>query len=201
MEKEIKIDRFYNAIIIGGSAGSLNAVKTILKPLPETFSIPVILVCHRHPDSGGYFEKNLNDVLNLNVKQVDEKEHVRKGFVYVAPPNYHLLIEEDFTFSLTLDEPCFFSRPSIDVTFDAAAEVWEDKLVGIIVTGANSDGSRGLVKIKQAGGFTMVQDPGTAEYDSMPESAVNSVTPDFTGSLEDIGQILLKMHNFRVDGV
>ncbi len=200
MELTEMINRFFNAIIIGGSAGSLDAAGRILEKLPEDFAIPIVLVSHRHPDSGRYFEKHLNSSTALNVKQVDEKEPVNCGTVYVAPPNYHLLIEEDFTFSLTLEEPCFYSRPSIDVTFESAAEVWGEKLAGVIVTGANSDGTAGLNAVKKAGGFTLVQSPETAEYDAMPQSAIEHTGPDFTGTPEEIGELLLEMHNFRVKG-
>jgi two-component system chemotaxis response regulator CheB len=155
--------RKYDAVVIGSSAGGLNALKTIFQGLDGTFPLPVIIVQHISPDSDNYLIHILNDMNKLKVKEADEKESPVAGTAYIAPPNYHLLVESDGTFTLTVDERVNYARPSIDVLFETAAEAWRGKLIGIILTGANNDGSKGLKRIKELGGLAVVQDPETAE--------------------------------------
>lgn len=158
--------------MIGSSAGGLNALKTLFNELDEKFRLPVIIVQHISPDAENYLIHILNDQKKLQVKEADEKEKPERGNAYIAPPNYHLLLEPDQSFSLTIDERVNYARPSIDVLFETAAEAYRDKLIGIILTGANSDGSKGLKRIRDLGGMTIVQDPETAEVDSMPKAAI-----------------------------
>ena len=182
--------RKYKAIVIGSSAGGLNALKTLLRNIDREFKIPVIIVQHISPDSENYLIHILNDLKRLKVKEADEKEYPHPGYAYVAPPNYHLLIEPDQSFTLTVDERVNYARPSIDVLFETAAEAFRDHLIGIILTGANNDGSLGLKRIKELGGMAIVQDPDTAEVDSMPKAAILACAVDHVLSLEEIAAFL-----------
>ncbi len=185
----------YKAIVIGSSAGGINALTKVLSVLPADFPLPIVIVQHLHPESGHHLPHILGTKSALKIKQADEKELIKKGWVYLAPPNYHLLIEEDFTFSLSLESPVNYSRPSIDVLFESAVYAYRQHLIGIILTGANHDGSLGLKKIKETGGFTIVQDPKTAEADAMPKAAIEATTIDKILPLQDIGLYLLQLVN------
>jgi len=182
--------RRYKAVVIGSSAGGLNALKVIFSQLEPKFGIPVIMVQHISPDAENYLIHILNALKNIPVKEADEKEMPVKGMAYVAPPNYHLLIEPDQTFTLTVDERVNYARPSIDVLFETAAEAYREGLIGIILTGANSDGSKGLKKIRDLGGLTIVEDPETAEVKSMPRAALHSTPADHVLPLEKIAPLL-----------
>ncbi|AOP34067.1 glutamate methylesterase [Leptospira tipperaryensis] len=179
----------YEVIVMGASSGGLNAIKTVLTLLSADFAIPIILVQHVSPRSDGQWIRSLH-VTGLNIKEADEKETIQKGNVYVAPPNYHLLIETDKTFSLTIDTRVNFARPSIDVLFESAADAYREKIVGIIFTGANSDGAIGLKRIKELGGTTIVQDPNFSESRYMPEAAISLMPVDYVLPLEKIAELL-----------
>ena len=127
------------------------------------------------------------------MKEADEKEKIEYGKVYFAPPNYHLLIEKNKTFSLTIDERVNFARPSIDVLFESAAEAYTNRLIGIVLTGSNDDGTKGIKRIKEYGGLAVIQDPATAESAYMPASAMAAIIPDYVLSLEDITGLLTKL--------
>ena len=180
----------YRAAVIGASAGGWNALKTILGVLPEDFPLAIMVVMHRHPHSDDYLEKSLDNDCAVRVKQADEKESIISGTVYFAPPNYHLLIEDIHTLSLSVAGPVNYSRPSIDVLFESAAYVYGDTLAGLILTGANNDGAGGLKKIKDIGGLVLVQDPETAEASAMPRAAIAATDPDFVLPLGEIGAFL-----------
>lgn len=182
----------YKAIVIGSSAGGLSALKELLVPLKENFRIPVIVVQHVSPHSDNYITTYLNNLCPLNVKEADQKEVIKKGNVYFAPPNFHLLIEEKFSFSLSTEGRINFARPSIDILFETASYAFKDKLIGIILTGANNDGSKGLRMIQKHGGLTIVQNPKTAEVDSMPLNAINATKVDF---ILDLNQITEKLND------
>ncbi|CAG9706743.1 chemotaxis protein CheB [Clostridium neonatale] len=152
-----------------------------------------MIVQHLSNYSSGYMIKHLNDVCNINVKEADEKEKILLGNVYVAPANYHLLVEKDETMSFTVDPKVNHSRPDIDVLFESAAEVYRDELIGIILTGASSDGSKGLKKIKDFGGIIIVQDPGTAESIFMPNTAIKAVEVDYILTLDEIRNKLIEL--------
>jgi two-component system chemotaxis response regulator CheB len=183
----------FAAVVIGSSAGGIKALSTVLESLPQSFPLPIIIVQHLHPNSNGYLVHILSAKCALTVKQAEEKEQIQGGVVYLAPPNYHLLLEEDRTFSLSLEERVNFSRPSIDVLFESAVYAYRHQLIGIILTGANSDGSLGLKKIKQIGGYAIVQDPDTAEAEAMPRSAIKVTSVDKILPLEEIGDFLLHL--------
>jgi len=183
----------YEAIVIGVSSGGMNALKFLFSALPVNFSIPIIIVQHIGPHSDSQWIKLLNNYSKLSIKEADEKEKIEHGKVYIAPPNYHLLIEKDKTFSFTIDERVNYSRPSIDVLFESAAEVYKNKLIGVILTGSSSDGTAGLKKIKEYGGLTIAQDPKTAESSYMPASAIAGVQMDYILTLEHIIELLIKI--------
>ena len=183
----------YEAIVIGVSSGGMNALKFIFSALPAGFSIPIIIVQHVSARSDNEWIKLLNDKSNLTIKEADEKEKIEIGNVYIAPANYHLLIESDKTFSLTIDERVNFARPSIDVLFESAAEAYKNKLIGIVLTGSNNDGTKGIKRIKELGGMVVIQDPETSESSTMPASAIAAIQPDYILSLEKIVQLLIKL--------
>lgn len=183
----------YKAIVIGVSAGGMKALMKLLPALPENFPLPVIIVQHLHPSQGEFYVKYFNGLSPITVKEADEKEPIRPGHVYFAPPNYHLMIEEDRTFSLSSDEKVNYSRPSVDVLFESAVDVYSANLVGIILTGANHDGAHGLRLIRDNGGMTIVQAPDTAESPLMPQAAIDAATPDHILSLEEIGTLLVSL--------
>ncbi len=189
----------YKVIVIGVSTGGTQALKTILSVLPSQFALSVIIVMHRHKDTDGYLEQLLNNECRMCVKQADEKEKIKAGVVYVAPPNYHLLIEDDGTFSMSISGAVNYARPSVDVVFESAAEVYGKGLIGVILTGANRDGSQGLKKIKEAGGLAIVQAPETSEVSEMPKAAIAVVKPDYVLPLEKIGPLLRKLESKGLD--
>ncbi len=185
----------FEAIVIGASAGGLKALTSVLGALPSEFPLPIIIVQHLHPHSDSYLAQILDAKCQLKVKQADEKESIVAGVVYIAPPNYHLLVEEDRTFSLTCEEPVKFARPSVDVLFETAIYAYRDKLIGIILTGANNDGSQGVKKIKEMGGYVIVQAPTTAEADAMPQAAIAATQVDEILPIKQIGPYLLQLIN------
>lgn len=183
----------FEAIVIGVSAGGLKALRTILLGLPKGFTMPVIIVQHLSANSDGDWIEILDGMSHIRIKEAEEKEEIRPGVAYIAPPGYHLLIEEDRTFSLSAEDRVNFSRPSIDVLFESAADVYGKSLIGIILTGLNYDGAAGLKEIKNRGGLAIVEDPDTAEWASMPESAIEATEVDYVVSLEEIVPLLIKL--------
>ncbi|MCW3461857.1 chemotaxis protein CheB [Chitinophaga nivalis] len=159
-------------VILGGSAGGLQAILTILPQLDVKLQAAIIIVLHRQT----HYESVLTELLSaktmLRVKEAEEKEVLLPGVIYIAPADYHLLIEADHSLSLDYSEKVNFSRPSIDVTFEAAAAAYGCKLAAILLSGANSDGANGLAAVYAAGGITVVQDPESAEVDYMPRQAL-----------------------------
>lgn len=185
----------FEAVVIGSSAGGIKALSTVLSALPSEFPLPIIIVQHLHPNSDSYLARILAAKSGLTVKQADEKEPIQPGVVYLAPPNYHLLIEEDRTFSLSVEGPVNFARPAVDVLFESAIYAYRGKLIGIILTGANHDGSQGVKKIKRAGGYVIVQDPDKAEAEAMPRAAIAATHVDKVLPLDQIGPYLLQLVN------
>ena len=180
----------YKAIVIGSSAGGLNALRTILTMLEADFSLPIIIVQHISPQSDNYITQYLDKLCYLNVKEADEKEVILGGTVYFAPPNFHLMVEENYTLSLSTEDRVNYARPSIDVLFETASFAYRDHLIGIVLTGANYDGAKGLSFIKKKGGLAIVQDPKTAEVDAMPLSAIELTKVDHVLTLKQIGKFL-----------
>ena len=180
----------FQAAVIGVSAGGLKALEKVLTKLSADFSLGVMVVQHTTADSDDFLARHLDRLCRVTVIQAEEKAAVKPGVVHLAPPNYHLLVELDLSLSLSVDAPVNFARPSIDVLFESAAEAYGKHLVGVILTGSNSDGSKGLLAVKNAGGLTLVQDPATAEASTMPASALKMVSPHHVLSLEKIGSFL-----------
>jgi len=183
----------YTAIVIGVSAGGMNALGKILPVLPEDFPLPVIIVQHLSPQSDNYMIRYFDNNSNIKVREAEEKEPVKPGVAYFAPPNYHLLIEQDHTFSLSTEGRVNYSRPSVDVLFESALDAYCSGLIGIILTGANNDGSRGLKRIKECGGLAIVQEPASAEVSAMPEAALKLTAVDYVLKLEEIAPLLVKL--------
>ena len=138
---------------------------------------------------------HLNRLSRIQVKEAADKQTIQPATAYLAPPSYHLLVEYDRVLCLTVDEPVHYARPSIDVLFETAADVYGERLIGVILTGANSDGSQGLKRIQQYGGLTIVQNPATAESPFMPQSAIEAAKPDHIVDLAAIGPLLRTFHN------
>lgn len=179
----------YDIIVVGTSWGGLAALRELIAGLPGDFSLPLVVVQHRHKESGHMLTGLLQDHTQLPVCEAEDKAPITGGAVHVAPADYHLLVEEGF-FSLTMDEPVAFSRPSIDVTFASAADVYADHVVGVVLTGANSDGSRGLRRITDRGGLPIVQLPATAESPAMPAAALRVVPESRALTIQQISETL-----------
>jgi two-component system chemotaxis response regulator CheB len=166
------VSKNFDCVVIGSSAGGIDALTTLFTNFPGHFPIPIVIVQHiaRGLDLDFYLPVFLNERTDLTVKEAEEKEKIRLGHVYVAPPGYHLIIERDKTLSLSLEVPACYSIPGIDVLFETAADAFRNRLIGIVLTGASADGSEGLKKIKEMGGYTIVQNPLEAKSPIMPES-------------------------------
>ena len=178
------------AVIIGASAGAVDALSAILPDLPAEFSCPVYIVVHVPPRSPSVLAGIFSAKCRLPVVEVTDKEPVTAGSIYFAPPNYHMLIEDKEHVALSNDAEVLFSRPSIDVAFESAAEVWGECLTGIILTGANQDGARGLQAVAANAGVAIVQDPATAYAKAMPEAAIAACPQAQIMSLADIATYL-----------
>lgn len=180
----------YKAIIIGGSAGSFSVVSKIMSKLDDDFRIPIILCLHRlkHVRSG--LVEGINLKSKITVKEPNDKDKINSGEAYLAPSNYHLFIEYDSTFSLSTEAAFNHSRPAIDYTFSSAAQVFRNKCIGILLTGANKDGAFGIREIHNKGGFTIIQDPSTCDIKTMPQAALNLFQPDKVLTPEQIVEYL-----------
>ncbi|AYN93161.1 chemotaxis protein CheB [Pseudomonas sp. LTJR-52] len=185
--------RQIEAIVVGASAGGLQALSVLLVGLVETFRLPIVVVVHMPEDKDSKLAEIFRLRLEIDVKEADEKEPLHPGTLYFAPPGYHLLIEQDKTLSLSREERVHFSRPSIDVLFESAADVFGEHLCGVLLTGANEDGAAGLRAIHRAGGLTVVQDPAEAFVPTMPEAALRLFTPDFILPVRDINTLLVEL--------
>ena len=183
----------FKAVVVGVSTGGVSALKMVLGALPADFPIPILVVTHITPDSDDGLAVLLNTLCAIRVKEADEQETLAPGTVYLAPANYHLLVEQGGTLALSIDPPVNFARPAVDVLFESAADVYGPALIGVIMTGAGFDGSNGLLKIKTSGGVTIVQDPADAEMDSMPKSALKMLKADYVVHLKKIPGLLMKL--------
>jgi two-component system chemotaxis response regulator CheB len=182
----------YSVVGIGTSWGGLAALTRLLGDLPTDFSIPVVVVQHRSKDSEHLLVQLLQDATDLRVSEIEDKDPLTPATVHVAPANYHVLIDHGHT-SLTLEEPVRFSRPSIDVMFTSAADTYGSGAIGVVLTGANEDGARGLAHIAKLGGRGLVQDPKTAEIPIMPQAAIRFVPTAEVLSLEALGRRLIEL--------
>lgn len=180
----------YAAVVIGVSSGGFYALETILPLLPEEYGLAVIVVQYRARDSGEFMPRYLNGLCLLPVLEAGDKMAIQPGLIYIAPPDYHLRVELDKSLSLSIGPRVNWSRPSVDVLFETAAEAYRATLVGVVLTGANYDGSLGMAMIKGLGGLTVIQDPRTAEMPQMPQGAIDAVGGDLVLSLSEIGEFL-----------
>ncbi len=182
----------YSIVVIGTSWGGLAALIHLLGDLPADFGLPIAVVQHRSKDSERLLPQLLQDATDLTVCEMDDKDPLTPGTVHLAPANYHALID-DGSISLTVEDPVRFSRPSIDVLFMSAADTYRAGTIGVVLTGANEDGSRGLQHIVKRGGRALVQDPKTAEIPIMPLAAIRSVPSAEVLALEAIAPRLIAL--------
>jgi two-component system chemotaxis response regulator CheB len=185
-------------VVVGSSWGGLEAVGRLLTLQPATIRPCIAIAQHRTPDiAGDGLAASISGVSPLPVREVDDKDELRPGTVYVAPADYHLMVERTH-FELSVDAPVGYSRPSIDVLFESAADAFRDEVVGVLLTGANADGTAGLRRIRDFGGTTLVQDPRTAERPEMPEAAIRAGIADRVLPVEDIAAALAgRAHRMR----
>ncbi len=183
----------YCAVVAGVSMGGVEALGILLGGLPGSFPLPLLIVHHVSPDSGSDLANILGARCAIRVKEADEGETPAPGTAYLAPPNYHLLVERDGTLALSVDALVNFARPSVDVLFESAADVFGSGLIGLVLTGAGSDGAKGLKRIKDKGGLAIIQDPQDAAADSMPRSALAAVKADHVLPLREIAPLLCKL--------
>ncbi|MEN2412407.1 chemotaxis protein CheB [Flavobacterium mesophilum] len=184
--EEIKIISDCKVVIIGGSAGSLNALMQILPELIKLNDFALVIVLHRKSTDDQTLEDLISLKSNIEVKPVEDKVPLLPGFIYIAPSNYHLLFEKEEILALDTSEKINYSRPSIDVSFESAAEIYGSSLVGILLSGSNADGTEGLKAIKASGGIIAVQNPLSAEMPFMPNNAILYTSPDFILHTQEI---------------
>src|SRR6478672_3588505 len=177
MEKN-SLNGLQKMIIIGGSAGSLEVLLEVLPQIGQLANLSIIIVLHRRNSEDNLLEDLLRMKSGLQVEEIEDKTPIRAGFVYVAPADYHLLIENDFSFALDVSEKVHYSRPSIDVAFESAALMFKDRLVAILLSGANSDGTEGLRGVKANGGQIVIQLQETAEFPFMPQHAIDRIVAE-----------------------
>jgi two-component system chemotaxis response regulator CheB len=180
------------AVVIGASAGALEALSAILPRLPSEYERPIMIVVHVPPYRQSVLVDLFASKCRLAVKEAEDKESIRAGNIYFAPPDYHLLVEKHKSLSLSSDEPVLFSRPSIDVLFESAADAYGPDLIGVLLTGANQDGANGIRSIADAGGVTIVQNPDGAFASEMPQAALAARPDALVLSLEEIVDYLQK---------
>lgn len=189
----------YRLVVMGGSAGSLDAILSIVTRLPADTRAAFVIVVHRKNSQDSILENLLSTRSNMKVKEVEDKESILPNFIYIAPADYHLLIEDRQTFSLDSSEKVHYSRPSIDVTLESAVTVFGADIIAVLLSGANADGSEGLKQVKEAGGFVIVQDPLSAQVNYMPQHALNKVAPQVVAHADAIADLLTNL--LRNEGV
>jgi two-component system chemotaxis response regulator CheB len=175
---ETTVNRSDRLLVIGGSAGSLDVLLHVLPRVKRPLSLAIIIVLHRKSALQNTLAELLSAKSKHRIKEAEDKEAILPGTIYLAPADYHVLIEQDKTMAMDYSEKVNFSRPSIDVTFETAAEVYRDKLTCLLLSGANNDGTEGLKEVKEAGGQVWIQNPQDAEVAQMPKNALNQIQPD-----------------------
>jgi len=184
--EENRVESQHKLIVIGGSAGSLAVLFKLLPKLRSDLSIPILIVLHRRSSGDSSLADLLGTKTNIPITEVDDKDQIQPSHIYLAPSDYHVLIEKDFTFALDYSEKINFSRPSLDVTFESAAEIYGESVVGIILSGANEDGTKGLLEIKKNGGTIIAQDPQTAQMPVMPQNAILRANINLVYSVQEM---------------
>ncbi|WP_426340372.1 chemotaxis protein CheB [Pseudoduganella sp. S-14] len=185
--------RQFEAVVIGASAGGVNALMQVLPALPRGYRLPIVVVLHVRSGRQNQLVDVFQQRVQLPVREAGDKEDVIPGTLYFAPAGYHLLLENERSFSLSCDAPLHFARPAIDITMESAADVYGPRLVGMLLTGANDDGAQGMAAIGKADGLTVVQDPEEANVGVMPLEAIRARQPDLVLPLEHIKQLLLML--------
>jgi len=183
----------YRLVTIGCSMGGMKALEVIFQALPEDFPLPIAVVQHRYRTSNESLPEYYRRHSHLSVVDALDKQWIQPGHVYLAPADYHLLVDPEGELSLSVDERVEYARPSIDVLFESAAEAFGEGVIGVVLTGANTDGARGAKKIKERGGFVLVQDPATAESPEMPRAAIAASRVDRILPLDRIGPFLVEL--------
>ncbi len=178
------------AIVIGASAGAIEALSVLLPVVPRAARVPVVVVVHLTPNRQSLLPELFTPRCAARVREPEDKEAVSAGTIWFAPSNYHLLVERERTFSLSVDEPVRYSRPSIDVLFESAAEAYGSKLCAVVLTGANDDGASGARAVRDAGGVVVVQDPAHADSKEMPQAAIVAAKPQLVAPLVEIAEFL-----------
>jgi len=178
-------------LVVGASMGGLHALQVLLSGLPETFPLTVAVVQHRHRTSDNSLGSLLQKSSKLPVSDAEDKEEILAGHVYLAPPDYHLMVNGN-RFALSVEDPVNYSRPSIDVLFETAADTYGERLIGVIMTGANRDGACGLRRVQERGGLALVQDPKDAEAPAMPEAAIQEANVDRILPLAKIAPFIVR---------
>jgi len=184
-------------LLIGGSAGSLQVMFSLLTAVGNDFPLPVLVILHRNSAFDSSLEELFFSRTALMTKEVEEKELPAMGTVYLCPADYHVLVESDHSFSLDYSERVHFSRPSIDVTFKSAADVYGAGTIAVLLSGGNADGADGLAYVKERGGVTVVQDPRTAEVSYMPQQAISRMQPDHILPAEDISVFIRGLATYK----
>jgi two-component system chemotaxis response regulator CheB len=180
-------------VVIGTSLGGLHALFSVLNALPRDLPVPIVIVQHRGPASDGSLVALLQRHTELTVTEAEDKAELVPGTVFVAPADYHLLVEARGSLALSTEGPVRSARPSIDVLFETAADAYGPSLVGVLLTGASADGAVGLARIKARGGRTIVQDPATAESATMPAAGIAATAVDYILPVERIGEHLVSL--------
>jgi len=182
-----------DAIVVGASAGGVEALLKIFSAIKPGFRLPILTVLHVPEERRSQLAQVFQARLPIPVKEADDKESIVPGTLYFEPPGYHLSVEADLSLSLSQEDRVFYSRPSIDILFSSAGDAFGARLAGILLTGANPDGAASLAYIKQGGGMTVVQDPNQAQARTMPEAALALHEPDYLLPLHDIGELLTEL--------
>jgi two-component system chemotaxis response regulator CheB len=194
MIKSEHIHNRYKAVVIGGSAGSFQGITKILASLPANFQLPIIMSLHRLKHVRHGFVEALSIKSTLPVSEPEDKEPIKKGCVYLAPANYHLSVELGNSFALSTEEMVNNSRPAIDITLETSAYVYKEKLIGILLSGANRDGALGMKRIKDKGGLTIIQEPSECMIDTMPVAAQKMTEIDYIYRINQIIEFLVEVN-------
>lgn len=181
-----------DAVVIGASAGAIDALSHILPQLPRALPVPIVIVVHLPPRQSSLLSRIFTDRCALTVCEAQDKLALQRGTVYFAPPDYHLLIEAQHTLALSVEEPVNYSRPSIDVLFESAAEVYGARLLALLLSGASRDGARGAAEVRRRGGIVAVQDPKTADSSLMPSAAIELAAPQHIGTLNQLAALIVR---------
>ena len=194
---DIPEPRPVDAIVVGASAGGVEALLTIFADLGPDFSLPIIVVLHVPDERRNQLVDVFGRRLGIAVKEAADKQPIEPGTVYFAPPGYHLSVERDHSFSLSQEARVHYSRPSIDYLFESAADVYQQRLAAILLTGANQDGAQGLEMVQREGGITIIQNPDEALVPTMPQAALSRIKPDYILPLRGIGRLLFELERIE----